>query len=81
MRHWEALHRHQPRLPEVERLVVVRAEDDGWLPRPDDLGWKRHARNRIETASVSGRHEEFLRGGSSAEVAAVMREIWKSGEA
>ncbi|QUE50587.1 amino acid adenylation domain-containing protein [Luteolibacter ambystomatis] len=79
--HWEILHRHQPRLPEVERLVIVRAQDDGWLPAPEDLGWKRHARTRIETRAVSGRHEEFLRGGSAAEVAAVLREIWGSEEA
>lgn len=79
--HWEILHRHQPRLPEVERLIVVRAQDDGWLPTPQDLGWKRHAHARIETRAVSGRHEEFLRGGSSAEVAAVMREIWTCDEA
>ncbi|MGC4013166.1 MAG: amino acid adenylation domain-containing protein [Luteolibacter sp.] len=76
--HWQALHLHRPRLPKVERLVVVRAEDDGWFPTPPDLGWERHAKGSIESVSVSGRHEEFLRGGSAAEVAKVMRGLWKN---
>ena len=36
--HWEALHRHDPRLPKVGRLVLVRAKDEGWRPRPPALG-------------------------------------------
>lgn len=72
-RHWEALHRHTPRLPVARRIVIIRAEDDGWLPRPPTLGWQ--APGEIEVITVPGRHEEFLRGGSAAEVAEVMGEV------
>ena len=72
-RHWEALHAHTPRLPRVGRLVLVKAEDEGWLPRHPTLGWK--AKQRIEIHGVPGRHEEFLRNHSARDVAEVMRKI------
>ena len=72
-RHWEALHRHQPRLPRAKRIVLIRADDDGWLPRPPTLGWS--APGEIEVHTVPGRHEEFLRHRSAKEVADVMRRV------
>ena len=73
-RHWEALHRHVPRLPKAERLVLIRALDEGWLPRDPNLGWKPPV--PFEIYSVSGRHEEFLRQHSAREVATVLRGLF-----
>jgi hypothetical protein len=72
-RHWEALHVHIPRLPKVGRLVVIRAEEEGWLPRHPKLGWK--AKQAIEVHSVPGVHEDFLRNHSAKDVAQAMRKI------
>ena len=72
-RHWEALHLHKPRLPEVKRLVLIRAEDEGWLPRHPTLGWK--SKQEFEVHDVPGVHEGFLRNHSAKDVAAVMRRI------
>ena len=72
-RHWQALHLHIPRLPAARRIVLVRAEDDGWLPRPATLGWK--SRTRIEVLKVPGCHEDFLRQHSATEVAQVLRQV------
>jgi amino acid adenylation domain-containing protein len=72
-RHWEALHVHVPRLPKVGRLVLVKAEDEGWVPRHPTLGWA--AKQPVEVHSVPGRHEEFLRQHSAKDVARVMRTI------
>ena len=72
--HWEALHRHEPRLPTAERLVLIRAFDEGWLPRDPNLGWKPPTPFEIHT--VSGRHEEFLRNHSAREVATVLRGLF-----
>jgi len=77
IQHWNALHRHAPRLPEIRQLLVVRAAEDGWLPRPESLGWDKHAKGPIETDVVPGRHEDFLRGGSAREVAAVLRRVYE----
>ncbi|MEK7953895.1 amino acid adenylation domain-containing protein [Luteolibacter soli] len=71
--HWEALHKHQSRLPRAKRIVLIRADDDGWLPRPPTLGWS--APCEIEVHTVPGRHEEFLRRRSAKEVADVMRQV------
>jgi len=71
--HWKALHEHEPRLPKVRRLVMVKAEDDGWLPRPQTLGWR--VRGKVETHTVSGNHEHFLREHSAHEVAGVMLRV------
>ena len=73
LRHWEALHHHTPRLPAAERIVLIRAADEGWLPRSPTLGWKSPV--RIETLTVPGRHEEFLRHHSAEDVAAIMRDL------
>jgi thioesterase domain-containing protein len=72
-RHWEALHKHEPRLPRAKRIVLIRADDDGWLPRPPTLGWS--APGEIEVHTVPGRHEEFLRHRSAQEVADLMRRV------
>ncbi|WP_035603489.1 non-ribosomal peptide synthetase [Haloferula sp. BvORR071] len=72
-RHWEALHVHTPRLPEVGRLVLIRAKDEGWVPRDRKLGWK--TKQPVETHAVPGRHEEFLRCHSAKDVAEVMRKV------
>lgn len=69
--HWEALHRHTPRLPTPDRLVLIRAFDEGWLPRDADLGWK--PPKPFEIYTVSGRHEDFLRNHSSREIATILR--------
>lgn len=74
--HWQALHRHTPRLPAARRIVLVRADDDGWLPRPATLGW--HAPGKIEVLKVPGRHEDFLRQHSAAEVAQVLRQVLRA---
>lgn len=71
--HWEALHKHEPRLPRARRIVLIRADDDGWLPRPPTLGWS--APCEIEVHTVPGRHEEFLRHRSAQEVADVMKRV------
>jgi hypothetical protein len=71
--HWEALHKHEARLPRAKRLVLIRADDDGWLPRPPTLGWS--APCEIEVHTVPGRHEEFLRQRSAQDVADVMRRV------
>jgi hypothetical protein len=71
--HWKALHKHEPRLPRATRIVLIRADDDGWLPRPPTLGWS--APCEIEVHTVPGRHEEFLRRRSAKEVADVMRRV------
>ncbi|QJE98294.1 non-ribosomal peptide synthetase [Luteolibacter luteus] len=71
--HWEALHLHVPRLPEVGRLVIVQADDEGWLPRHPTLGWK--ADQPFEVYTVPGVHEDFLRNHSATEVAAVMKAV------
>jgi len=71
--HWEALHKHESRLPHAKRIVLIRADDDGWLPRPPTLGWS--APCEIEVHTVPGRHEEFLRRRSAKEVADVMRRV------
>jgi thioesterase domain-containing protein/acyl carrier protein len=71
--HWEALHKHESRLPRAKRIVLIRADDDGWLPRPPTLGWS--APCEIEVYTVPGRHEEFLRRRSAQEVADVMRRV------
>ncbi|WP_353566986.1 amino acid adenylation domain-containing protein [Haloferula sargassicola] len=76
IRHWEALHRHTPRLPAAERLVLIRALDEGWLPRDPNLGWKPPV--PFEIYSVSGRHEEFLRHHSAREVATILRGLFSS---
>jgi len=73
IRHWEALHVHVPRLPQVGRLVLIRAEDEGWVPRDPRPGWK--TRQEIEMHAVPGRHEEFLRDHSAKDVAEVMRRV------
>lgn len=75
-RHWEALHRHTPRLPAAERLVLVRATDPGWLPRPRLLGWQ--APGPVEVLTVPGSHEDFLRQHSAQEVATALRTLFKS---
>src|SRR5690606_17851735 len=75
--HWEALHRHAPRLPQAERLVLIRAFDEGWLPRQPDLGW--NPTQAFEIYTVSGRHEEFLRHHSAREVATILRGLFASG--
>jgi amino acid adenylation domain-containing protein len=72
-RHWIALHRHVPRLPRAGRIVLIRADDDGWLPRPPTLGWQ--APGEIEVITVPGRHEEFLRQASAREVAEAMSQV------
>lgn len=72
-RHWEALHVHKPRLPEVGRLVLVQADDEGWLPRHPTLGWK--SKQDFEVHTVPGVHENFLRNHSAKDVAEVMRQI------
>ena len=72
-RHWEALHVHVPRLPEVGRLVLVKAEHEGWVPRHPTLGW--NSKQEIEVYTVPGRHEEFLRRHSAKDVAEVMRRV------
>jgi amino acid adenylation domain-containing protein len=72
-RHWEALHLHVPRLPKIGRLVLVKAGDEGWVPRHPTLGWT--ARQPIEVHTVPGRHEEFLRQHSAKDVARVMKGI------
>jgi thioesterase domain-containing protein len=72
-RHWQALHLHIPRLPAARRIVLVRAEEDGWLPRPATLGWK--SKTRIEVLKVPGCHEDFLRQHSATEVAQVLRQV------
>ncbi len=77
LRHWEALHHHQPRLPQADRLVLIRAFDEGWLPRDPQLGWKPPI--PFEVYTVSGRHEEFLRHHSAREVATVLRGLFSSG--
>ncbi|MGB6221355.1 amino acid adenylation domain-containing protein [Haloferula sp.] len=74
IRHWEALHRHEARLPNAERLVLIRAFDEGWLPRDPNLGWK--PPTPFEIYTVSGRHEEFLRNHSAKEVATVLRGLF-----
>ncbi|MCW1924051.1 amino acid adenylation domain-containing protein [Luteolibacter arcticus] len=73
MLHWDALHLHEPRLPRAKRIVLIRADDDGWLPRAPTLGWS--APSEIEVHTVPGRHEEFLRHRSAKEVADVMRRV------
>ncbi|MCW1912297.1 amino acid adenylation domain-containing protein [Luteolibacter sp. GHJ8] len=72
-RHWEALHVHVPRLPKVGRLVLVKAADEGWIPRHPTLGWT--STQPIEVHTVPGRHEEFLRQHSAQDVAKVMKQI------
>ena len=72
-RHWEALHVHKPRLPEVGRLVLVQADDEGWLPRHPTLGWK--SKQDVEVYTVPGVHEDFLRNHSAQDVAEVMKAI------
>jgi amino acid adenylation domain-containing protein len=72
-RHWEALHLHVPRLPRVGRLVLVKAEDEGWIPRHPTLGW--NPQQPIEVHAVPGRHEEFLRHHSAKDIAAVMKGV------
>ena len=74
-RHWEALHRHAPRLPAADRLVLVRASDPGWLPRPRLLGWK--APGPVEVLTVPGSHEDFLRNHSAREVAGVLQPLFE----
>jgi len=74
-RHWRALHRHRPRVPEVGRLVLVRAANEGWLPRSPSLGWNRWTDQLIEVFEVPGRHEEFLREGSTDRVCDVIRRV------
>lgn len=76
LRHWEALHHHTPRLPPAGRLVLIRALDEGWLPRDLQLGWQ--APVPFETYSVSGRHEDFLRHHSAREIATILRGILPS---
>lgn len=71
IQHWKALHQHEARLPMAERLVLIRAFDEGWLPRDPNLGWKPPA--PFEVYTVPGRHEEFLRNHSAREVATVLR--------
>lgn len=71
--HWRALHQHVPRVPAVKRLAVVRAEDDGWRPRPPALGWEWLAPVAPEVHRVPGCHETFLRGDSAQHVAAALR--------
>jgi thioesterase domain-containing protein len=75
-RHWEALHRHTPRLPAEARIVLVRATDQGWVPRPRLLGWQ--APGPVEVFTVPGGHEDFLRNHSAREVAEVLRSLFKS---
>ncbi len=72
-RHWEALHVHNPRLPKVGRLAIIRAQDEGWIPRDPKLGWQ--TKQTAETYAVPGRHEEFLRSHSAKDVAEVMRKV------
>lgn len=72
-RHWEALHVHKPRLPEVDRLVLIQADDEGWFPRHPTLGWK--SKQPFEVYTVPGVHEDFLRNHSATDVAAVMKKI------
>ncbi len=74
VRHWTALHRHQARLPGAGRIVLVRAFDEGWLPREPNLGWK--PAGPIEIYTVSGRHEDFLRNHSAREVATILRGLF-----
>ncbi len=75
LRHWKALHEHRPRIPAVGRLVLVRAADEGWMPRPRALGWEGWSSQPIEVFEVPGRHEDFLREGSAEEVAGVVRRV------
>lgn len=73
--HWQALHRHTPRLPAARRIILVRAEDDGWLPRPATLGWHAPRKTKLDILKVPGRHEDFLRQHSATEVAQVLRQV------
>lgn len=72
-KHWTALHHHRPRLPRATDLVIVKAADQGWLAGHPTLGWK--PRGKTDVRTVRGRHEDFLRGDSSQEIAEVMKQV------
>lgn len=73
-KHWDALHHHRPRLPGAERLVIIKAGDQGWLPGHPTLGWK--PGGKVDVLVVVGRHEDFLRGDSSGEIARAMKRVF-----